>query len=99
METLGGSEELHYHETSIVPTDECETIYRETNNTQYEVRNENICTENVEGFSFSYGDQGNPLVANNILYGIASWNYGPKKYPNIYTKVNSYLPWIKENLN
>lgn len=83
------ADQLHYHKTSIIPLEKCEQIIK--------VGSDSICTENVEGFSFIYGDRGNPLVANNVLYGIASWCDGPVQYPNVYTSVFANKEWIEEN--
>jgi len=100
MESIHRADNLHYHETSIVPMDQCQEIYEESRFYGYSKRNignDFICTKNVEGFTFDYGDIGNPLVANNVLYGIASWTAGPKEYPNVYTKVFSHKRWIEDN--
>lgn len=96
------SDQLHYHETSVVPMDECKAIYEESRH--YKLNKENlgngfICTKNVDGFDFTYSDEGNPLVANNILYGLASWAFGSKDYPNVYTKVYAHKQWIENNMN
>ncbi|XP_044736175.1 trypsin-1-like [Chrysoperla carnea] len=45
------------------------------------------------------GDQGSPLVFNNKLIGITSWNFscGLKPSPIVFTKVSNYRDWIKKN--
>lgn len=71
--------------------------YQMTGRTREDIGNDTICTENVEGFCFMYGDEGNPLVQDDVIYGIASWNYNNyKEFPNVYTKVTSHLNWIRE---
>lgn len=100
METVHRADNLHYHETSVVPMNQCQAIYEESKYYGYKrqnLGNDFICTKNVDGFSFAYGDQGNPLVVNNILYGIASWTTGSTDYPNVYTKVFSHKNWIEDN--
>ncbi|XP_002718156.3 granzyme B [Oryctolagus cuniculus] len=44
------------------------------------------------------GDSGGPLVCNNVAQGIVS--YGPKdgSPPRVYTKISSFLPWIKKTM-
>ncbi|CAL8105269.1 unnamed protein product [Orchesella dallaii] len=53
-----------------------------------------------------YGDSGGPLMARGIndtakwyLLGIVSWGYlcGDPEYPGVYTKIVTYLDWIREN--
>ncbi|XP_004477529.1 granzyme B-like [Dasypus novemcinctus] len=42
------------------------------------------------------GDSGGPLVCNNVAQGIASYVRLVGKPPGGFTKVSSFLPWIKE---
>lgn len=97
METKHRANNLHYHRTSVVPMEECKAIYEESRTYGYKntnVGNASICIQNIESFDFTYGD---PLVADNIIYGIASWTGGSKDYPNVYTKVFSHRKWIQDN--
>lgn len=99
QETVHRADHLHYHKTSVVSMDECMAIYEETKRSvsKGDIGEDFICTQNVEEFTFEYGDRGNPLVAENVIYGIASWNFGSKDYPNVYTKVYSHKAWIQDN--
>ncbi|XP_038383984.1 kallikrein-1-like isoform X6 [Canis lupus familiaris] len=47
------------------------------------------------------GDSGGPLVCRGVLQGIVSWGDVPcdtTTKPGVYTKVCSYLEWIKETM-
>lgn len=101
MEAFNRSELMHYHETSLIPTDQCIQMYTKaytmTGRAREDIGNDTICTENVEGFSFMYGDEGNPLVQNGVIYGVASWNHNNyKEFPNVYTKVTANMEWIQD---
>ncbi|XP_029163067.1 trypsin-1-like [Nylanderia fulva] len=45
------------------------------------------------------GDSGGPLTVDGKLVGIVSWGYGcsDRVYPAIYTRVSSYVNWIKKH--
>lgn len=68
-----------------------------------------VCAGFAEGGKDSCsGDSGGPLVCKSsglynqyVLYGIVSWGYGcARQYkPGVYTRVTSFLPWIKETMH
>lgn len=44
------------------------------------------------------GDSGGPLVANGVQVGIVSYGYPCAiGHPDVFTRVYSFLNWIKEN--
>ncbi|MGW2874354.1 MULTISPECIES: serine protease [unclassified Kitasatospora] len=45
------------------------------------------------------GDGGDPLTSNGTLVGIASWGApcGQSGYPDVFTRVGSYVDWIRAN--
>ncbi|XP_045501869.1 trypsin-3-like [Colias croceus] len=49
----------------------------------------------VSGWGFTDSDSGGPLAADGKLVGVASWGVGcASRYPEVYTRVFSYLDWI-----
>ncbi|KAG8003590.1 Kallikrein-14, partial [Nibea albiflora] len=48
------------------------------------------------------GDSGGPLVCNGKAVGIVSFNYNGNceypDFPNVYTDISKYLPWINDTL-
>ncbi|XP_075767943.1 mast cell protease 3-like [Pelodiscus sinensis] len=44
----------------------------------------------------SQGDSGGPLVCGGKAQGIVSW--GPDKAPGVYTRVSTFVPWIKKTM-
>ena len=62
----------------------------------------------ISGQDSCTGDSGGPLVYKKFpddpwyQTGIVSFGFGDKcgstEYPGVYTKVDAYLPWIRENL-
>ncbi|KAK2506489.1 hypothetical protein MC885_011730 [Smutsia gigantea] len=42
------------------------------------------------------GDSGGPLVCNNVAQGIVSYGKRNGDAPQAYTKISSFLPWIKK---
>nr|XP_003421067.1 granzyme B-like isoform X1 [Loxodonta africana] len=44
------------------------------------------------------GDSGGPLVCNSVAQGIVSYGSKEGKPPGVFTKVSSFLPWIKETM-
>lgn len=68
-----------------------------TGRTREDIGNDTIRTENVEEFNFMYGDEGNPLVQDDVIYRNVSWNYkNSKEFPNVYTKVTTHMNWMRD---
>lgn len=58
-----------------------------------------ICAENPADKALCEYDQGNPLVKDGQLIGIAvAGCYCDPIYPGVYTKVHSYISWIRSEL-
>lgn len=56
------------------------------------------------GVGLCHGDSGNPLISNGQLVGIALWDV-PEPLPcaigkpDQYTRISSYISWIKYHVN
>ncbi|XP_043784377.1 chymotrypsin-2-like [Apis laboriosa] len=75
----------------------CELMYKKVNYNIYETQ---ICAYNPTSEKGSCnGDSGGPLIVNGKLTGLVSWAMGCAltDYPTVYTRVVSYLDWIKAN--
>uniref|UniRef100_A0A8D2HLD2 Peptidase S1 domain-containing protein n=1 Tax=Urocitellus parryii TaxID=9999 RepID=A0A8D2HLD2_UROPR len=46
----------------------------------------------------TYGDSGSPLVSKNVAQGIVSYGKMEGTPPNIYTRISSFLCWIKTTM-
>lgn len=63
-----------------------------------------MCAVNKDGVGACQGDSGGPLVdvsdpANKALVGIVSFGIPcAKGYPDVYTRVYSFLDWIERNM-
>lgn len=64
----------------------------------YPVKNSEICTLTQLGEGACHGDSGGPLAVQNTLVGIVSWGRPCAiGYPDVYTKVSSYVDWISQH--
>lgn len=64
-----------------------------------------LCAGNIQEqkrIDSCQGDSGGPLMCERpgeswVVYGVTSWGYGcgMKDSPGVYTKVSSFVPWIK----
>ncbi|XP_040824867.1 granzyme B-like isoform X2 [Ochotona curzoniae] len=44
------------------------------------------------------GDSGGPLVCKNVAQGIVSYGKNNGRPPQVFTKISSFLPWIKRTI-
>ncbi|XP_058396805.1 granzyme B-like isoform X1 [Diceros bicornis minor] len=49
-------------------------------------------------WSKAQGDSGSPLICKNVIQGIVSYGRTDRTPPAAYTKVSSFLPWIKKTM-
>ncbi|KAF5925779.1 hypothetical protein HPG69_002229, partial [Diceros bicornis minor] len=58
-----------------------------------------ICVGDLKKKKSSFkGDSGGPLVCKNVIQGIVSYGRSDSTPPVAYTKVSSFLPWIKKTM-
>ncbi|XP_039100814.1 kallikrein-15 [Hyaena hyaena] len=87
---------LHCANISVIPATSCSEDY------PGRLMNTMVCA-GVEGGGTDSceGDSGGPLVCGGVLQGIVSWGDVPcdsTTKPGVYTKVCSYLGWIRETM-
>ncbi|CAD6243785.1 GSCOCT00013138001.2-RA-CDS [Cotesia congregata] len=62
----------------------------------YPIEQDHICGWYGQGVGFCDGDSGGPLLLNGEIVGVVSMGYVcGSGLPDIYTRVYSYLPWIR----
>ncbi|XP_057567910.1 kallikrein-15 [Hippopotamus amphibius kiboko] len=87
---------LHCANISIIATKSCNKDY------PGRLMNTMVCAGVAGGGTNACeGDSGGPLVCGGVLQGIVSWGDVPcdtTTKPGVYTKVCSYLEWIKETM-
>jgi secreted trypsin-like serine protease len=84
----------------IVDQKVCEKKYE----FRYTITESMICAKGVKNKGTCFGDSGSPLQCliggKYLLVGIVSGGQGcDTDYPNIYTRVNYYLSWIKNKID
>ncbi|RLV88861.1 hypothetical protein DV515_00015234 [Chloebia gouldiae] len=46
----------------------------------------------------SYGDSGGPLVCNKMAHGIVSYAHKRRLFPEVFTRISYFEPWIRKQL-
>ncbi|KAJ6789390.1 hypothetical protein PWT90_00943 [Aphanocladium album] len=93
-------EELHVVSRNTISTSECNTAYIEYDGKN--VTDHQVCTQ-VGGHGTCQGDSGGPLTwisDDDKIYQVGLVSFGvpcANKYPDVFTKVSSYVQWIKDN--
>ncbi|CAB3367227.1 Hypothetical predicted protein [Cloeon dipterum] len=92
------SQKLKTANLNILPKSECDDAYGEEN-----ILSSNVCAFGDNGDSTCQGDSGGPLVEKvgneRVQIGLVSFGAGEgceKSYPEVYTRVSSYISWIKQ---
>ncbi|EDW94705.1 serine protease 1 [Drosophila yakuba] len=87
---------LQYAHMKVISNSECKRTYYST------IRDTNICVSTPAAVSTCNGDSGGPLVlaSDKVQVGLTSFGSAAgceKEYPAVFTRVTSYLDWIKEH--
>lgn len=79
-------------ENIVISNEECTLVY-------YDLKSYDICMGTEVGKSPCVGDYGSPLMVDEVQVGVASQGvmYCIPGYPFVFTRVSSFLDWIKEN--
>ncbi|KAL3970191.1 acyl-coenzyme A thioesterase 7 [Sarotherodon galilaeus] len=79
-------------------SNECKSIWQ-----AYFNSNQMICTKfTKKDGGVCQGDSGGPLICNKMSQGLTAFTLADDcnnpKYPHVYTKINFFIPWIKEKM-
>ncbi|EDV40762.1 uncharacterized protein Dana_GF10668 [Drosophila ananassae] len=61
-----------------------------------------LCTQTANAVSTCSGDSGGPLAVNGVQVGVVSFGSSAgceKGYPNGFTRITSFIPWIQSKIN
>uniref|UniRef100_A0A9L0ICQ5 Peptidase S1 domain-containing protein n=1 Tax=Equus asinus TaxID=9793 RepID=A0A9L0ICQ5_EQUAS len=88
-----GSDTLQEVELTVQQDRVCESYFRNYNSTTQ------LCVGDPKEKKSSYkGDSGGPFVCKNVIQGLVSYGRSGGLPPRAYTKVSSFLPWIKKTM-
>ncbi|XP_037359060.1 granzyme B(G,H)-like [Talpa occidentalis] len=88
------SDKLQEVKLTIQEDQECKQCYPD----HYDNRIQ-LCAGDPKKDKASFqGDSGGPLVCKKMAMGIVDYGFKSGKPPRVYTKVSSFLPWIKETM-
>ncbi|XP_031353249.1 phenoloxidase-activating factor 3-like [Photinus pyralis] len=84
----------------LLPLDTCRGVY---NNTRQLITTNHLCVSEDKTTFTCQGDAGGPLMLSvkNQWEGVGVVSFGTycgAEYPAVYTKVSSYLDWIRQNV-
>ncbi|XP_074088156.1 granzyme B(G,H)-like [Macrotis lagotis] len=89
------SDTLQDVEIKVIKDQECMERYPKNYNTSTQ-----ICAgDPKQKKSSSQGDSGGPLVCDRVAQGIVSYGFSNGRNPRCYTRIFSFLPWIKKTMN
>ncbi|XP_045510196.1 chymotrypsin-2-like [Colias croceus] len=87
--------DLQMINVTSLSVDDCQNRFDDIN----PVFETQICSLTKAGEGACHGDSGGPLVENSRVVGIVSWGMPcARGYPDVYTRVYSFLDWIQDNI-
>ncbi|XP_005857334.1 PREDICTED: granzyme B isoform X1 [Myotis brandtii] len=87
------SDTLQEVQLTLQNDSKCENLFEDYNRTIQ------LCVGDPTKKKSSFkGDSGGPLLCRNGIQGIVSYGNKYGKPPQVFTKVTSFLPWIKETM-
>nr|KAF6386941.1 hypothetical protein mMyoMyo1_006122 [Myotis myotis] len=87
------SDTLQEVELTLQKDKKCKDVFNNYN------KNIQLCVGDPKEKKCSFkGDSGGPLLCENKIQGIVSYGLKDGTPPEVYTKVASFLPWIKETM-
>ncbi|XP_006890052.1 PREDICTED: granzyme H-like [Elephantulus edwardii] len=89
-----GTSKLHEVDLIMQEDQECKCFYpKHYNNTSQ------LCAGDPKKKMASFkGDSGGPLICNKVAQGIVSYGNKEGNPPRVFTKISSFLPWIKKTI-
>jgi len=92
---------LQFSELQTIDRNECSTRFGSMPMLQNFIYDTIVCTVDKKNGGACHGDSGGPLVDLNkkTVVGVVSWGIPcAQGYPDVFTRVHSYLDWINENI-
>ncbi|XP_039230656.1 serine protease 1-like [Drosophila yakuba] len=91
-----GAAHLQFAFMKVISNSECKRTYYSS------IHDTNICVSTTGAVSTCIGDSGGPLVLASDMVQVGLTSFGSsagceKEYPDVFTRVTSYLDWIKRH--
>ncbi|XP_076647196.1 chymotrypsin-2-like [Halictus rubicundus] len=86
---------LHWVNITVASHEYCRDTYKDSQN----IYTTHLCAYDPTAIrGHCKGDSGGPLMVHGKLAGLVSWSYhcADTVYPSVYTRVASYIDWIKK---
>ncbi|ELW69301.1 mast cell protease 3 [Tupaia chinensis] len=88
------TQKLHEVDLEVQKDELCVSRYKDCYN-----KTTQICVGDPKKWKTSFkGDSGGPLVCNNVAHGIVSFGTKDAKPPRVYTRISSFLSWIRSTM-